>query len=81
MKYKELMVFLVKINSENKESINNYWLNTVILKIMSCFQKRLMKLAIKNILRPSWKPLHLLPMFQSCPNQTKYRFFSSEEDS
>ena len=60
----------LRLISENKESISNYWLNTIILKNNEdCFQKRLIEICHKEkiFLRPSWKPLHLLPMFQSCP--------------
>ena len=72
MKYKKELdgIPWLRLISENKESISNYWLNTVILKNNEdCFQKRLIETCHKEkiFLRPSWKPLHLLPMFQSCP--------------
>ena len=60
----------LRLISEKKESISNYWLNTIILKNNEdCFQKRLIETCHKEkiFLRPSWKPLHLLPMFQSFP--------------
>ena len=60
----------LRLISEKKESISNYWLNTIILKNSEdCFQKKLIETCHeeKIFLRPSWKPLHLLPMFQSCP--------------
>ena len=72
MKYKKELdrIPWLRLISENKESISNYWLNTIILKNNEdCFQKRLIETCHKEkiFLRPSWKPLHLLPMFQSCP--------------
>ena len=72
MKYKKELdsVSWLRLISENKESISNYWLNTIILKNNEdCFQKRLIEICHKEkiFLRPSWKPLHLLPMFQSFP--------------
>jgi len=72
MKYKKELdgIPWLRLISENKESISNYWLNTVILNNNEdCFQKRLVEACHKEkiFLRPSWKPLHLLPMFQSCP--------------
>ena len=72
MKYKKELdgIPWLRLISENKESISNYWLNTVILKNNEdCFQKRLIETCHKEkiFLRPSWKPLHLLPMFQSFP--------------
>ena len=72
MKYKKELDSIpwLRLISENKESISNYWLNTIILKNNEdCFQKRLIETCHKEkiFLRPSWKPLHLLPMFQSCP--------------
>ena len=72
MKYKKELdgIPWLRLISENKESISNYWLNTVILNNNEdCFQKGLVETCHKEkiFLRPSWKPLHLLPMFQSCP--------------
>tara|TARA_B100000035_G_scaffold299877_1_gene294948 strand:- start:1179 stop:2375 length:1197 start_codon:yes stop_codon:yes gene_type:complete len=72
MKYKKELdnIPWLRLISENKESISNYWLNTIILKNNEeLFQKRLIETCHeeKIFLRPAWKPLHLLPMFQSCP--------------
>ena len=72
MKYKKEFdsISWLRLISEKKESISNYWLNTIILKNNEdCFQKKLIEICHKEkiFLRPSWKPLHLLPMFQSCP--------------
>ena len=72
MKYKKEFDSIpwLRLISENNKSISNYWLNTIILKNNEdCFQKKLIETCHKEkiFLRPSWKPLHLLPMFQSCP--------------
>ena len=67
---REKHIEYLRLISEKKESISNYRLNTIILKNSEdCFQKKLIETCHeeKIFLRPSWKPLHLLPMFQSCP--------------
>ena len=51
MKYKKEFdsISWLRLISENKESISNYWLNTIILKNNEdCFQKRLIEICQKK---------------------------------
>lgn len=54
----------IKVLKEPKNSISNYWLNTIFLDnkekfIEHCSQNSIM-------VRPTWKPLHTLRMYKNC---------------
>ena len=61
----------VRLIAEDKNADCNYWLNTIVLQVnKTSFTKKLIQGCHEKqiFIRPSWKPLHLLPMFKSCPS-------------
>lgn len=54
--------------TEDNFRLSNYWLNSLIFdskEVKEIFLKRSVELGIQ--VRPAWKPMHLLPMFQDAP--------------
>lgn len=54
--------------TEDNYKLSNYWLNSLIFdskEVKEIFLKRSVELGIQ--IRPAWKPMHLLPMFQDAP--------------
>jgi perosamine synthetase len=57
----------VSILEEPKNSLSNYWLNTIVLdKKCKFYKNKIIKSLIKNkfYCRPLWQPLHSLPQFK-----------------
>ena len=54
--------------TEDNYKLSNYWLNSLIFdskEVKEIFLKRSVELGIQ--VRPAWKPMHYLPMFQDAP--------------
>ena len=71
-KYKNELTNLswLRLISENKKSNSNYWLNTIVLrdKLQPTLRELIETCHDQEVfVRPSWRPLHLLPMFNSYP--------------
>ena len=71
-KYKEVFKSLlgVSIFSEPINSRSNYWLQTLILdKGYESELENILELTNKEgiMTRPSWEPMHQLPMYKNCP--------------
>ncbi|GJM07316.1 MAG: perosamine synthetase [marine bacterium B5-7] len=57
-----------EVLTEPPEAESNYWLNAVILKDESDLVPSIEKLHAEGVfVRPIWKLLHTLPMYQDCP--------------
>ena len=57
----------VSVLEEPKNSLSNYWLNTIVLdKKYKFYKNKIIKSLIKNKFhsRPLWQPLHSLPQFK-----------------
>ena len=60
----------IYILEEPKNSVSNYWLNTIVLKKKyKSYKNTIIKSLIKNkfYCRPLWQPLHSLPQFKKYP--------------
>jgi dTDP-4-amino-4,6-dideoxygalactose transaminase len=58
----------ISFSSEPKNFYSNRWLTTIVLKNEAIREKIRVTLEEENIeSRPLWKPMHLQPVFKSCP--------------